>query len=55
LKQSVGYEMARDVRHLPLFTDGSRPIYLENNARGQIGQEELHTMETIQILRDYDN
>ena len=29
-------------------------IYLEEYARGQIGQEELHTMEITKMLRDYE-
>ena len=33
--------------------DGSS-IYLEEYARGQIGQEELHTMEITKMLRDYE-
>lgn len=32
-----------------------RSIYLEEFARGQIGQEELHTMEITKMLRDYEN
>ncbi len=31
-----------------------RSIYLEEYARGQIGQEELHTMEITKMLRDYE-
>lgn len=33
----------------------ARRIYLEEHARGQIGQEALHTMATTQTLRDYDH
>jgi bacterioferritin len=32
----------------------SASIYLEEYARGQIGQEELHTMEITKMLRDYE-
>ena len=31
-----------------------RSIYLEEYARSQIGQEELHTMEITKMLRDYE-
>ncbi|MGK0264981.1 MAG: bacterioferritin, partial [Planctomycetota bacterium] len=30
-----------------------RSIYLEEFARGQIGQEELHVIEMNKLLRDY--
>ena len=53
-QQIVGCERARDPRP-PLFTDGSRPLHLEGNSRGLDGQQELHTMELIQILRNDDN
>ncbi len=31
-----------------------RSVYLEEYARGQIGQEELHIMEITKMLRDYE-
>ena len=36
---------------LDVVTDAS--VYLEEYARGMIGQEELHTMELRKMLRDY--
>ena len=32
-----------------------RSVYLEEYARGQIGQEELHLMEITKMLRDYES
>jgi bacterioferritin len=37
-----------------LIAVADRSIYLEEYARGLIGQEELHTMEIAKMLRDYE-
>ena len=55
LRQIVGYERALRYSTPPLFADSSRTLYLEAHGRERTGQEELHTMEPIQMLRDYDN
>ena len=31
-----------------------KSVYLEEYARGQIAQEELHTIEILKMLRDYE-
>ena len=54
LKESIGHERrALDLyRQLLGLTEG-KSIYLEEYARGQIGQEELHVIEMNKLLRDY--
>ena len=55
LKES--YEHERDAVNLYkklLEVVADRSVYLEEYARGQIGQEELHLMEITKMLRDYE-
>ena len=54
LKESIAHERrALDLyRQLLGLTEG-KSIYLEEYARGQIGQEELHVIEMNKLLRDY--
>jgi bacterioferritin len=54
LRESIGHERhALDLyRQLLALTEG-KSIYLEEYARGQIGQEELHVIEMNKLLRDY--
>jgi bacterioferritin len=54
LSESIAHERrALDLyRQLLELTEG-RSIYLEEYARGQIGQEELHVIEMNKLLRDY--
>jgi bacterioferritin len=54
LRESIGHERhALDLyRQLLTLTEG-KSIYLEEYARGQIGQEELHVIEMNKLLRDY--
>ena len=62
-QHSIGALLHESLQHeqeaLDLYKDllsvveGSS-IYLEDYARGQIGQEELHTMEITKMLRDYE-
>ncbi len=54
LRESIGHERrSLDLyRQLLGLTEGSS-IYLEEYARGQIGQEELHVIEMNKLLRDY--
>ena len=54
LKESIGHERrALDLyRQLLGLTEG-KSVYLEEYARGQIGQEELHVIEMNKLLRDY--
>lgn len=54
LRESIGHERrSLDLyRQLLGLTEGSS-IYLEEFARGQIGQEELHVIEMNKLLRDY--
>ena len=54
LNESIGHERrSLDLyRQLLGLTEGSS-IYLEEYARGQIGQEELHVIEMNKLLRDY--
>ncbi len=54
LRESIGHERrALDLyrRLLELAADNS--VYLEEYARTQIGQEELHVIEMNKLLRDY--
>jgi bacterioferritin len=54
LTESIDHERrALDLyRQLLGLTEG-KSIYLEEYARGQIGQEELHVIEMNKLLRDY--
>lgn len=54
LRESIGHERrSLDLyRQLLGLTEGSS-IYLEEYARSQIGQEELHVIEMNKLLRDY--
>jgi len=55
LRESLEHEEAAVALYkdlLSVVTD--RSIYLEEYARGQIGLEELHTMEINKMLRDYE-
>jgi bacterioferritin len=54
LRESIDHERrALDLyRQLLGLTEG-KSIYLEEYARGQIGQEELHVIEMNKLLRDY--
>lgn len=56
LHESLNHERAALALYKELLTivqDAS--IYLEEYARGMIGQEELHTMELRKMLRDYEH
>lgn len=56
LRESLEHERAAvDLYKDLLAAVADRSIYLEEYARGQIGQEELHTMEITKMLRDYQN
>ena len=55
LKEALAHEQAA----LSLYKDllgvvADASVYLEEYARGMIGQEELHTMELQKMLRDYE-
>lgn len=56
LQESLTHELAALNLYKSLLEeveDGS--IYIEEYARGMIGQEELHSMELKKMLRDYKN
>jgi bacterioferritin len=56
LQESLAHELAALNLYKSLLEeveDGS--IYIEEYARGMIGQEELHSMELKKMLRDYQN
>ena len=56
LKESLAHELLALSLYKTLLKeveDGS--IYIEEYARGMIGQEELHSMELKKMLRDYKN
>ena len=54
LHESLAHETkALDLYKRLLKEVQDRSVYLEEYARGQIGQEELHTMELNKMLRDY--
>ncbi len=56
LEESLTHELAALNLYKTLLMevqDGS--IYIEEYARGMIGQEELHSMELKKMLRDYQN
>lgn len=54
LRESIGHERHALGLYRQLLTliEG-KSIYLEEYARGQIGQEELHVIEMNKLLRDY--
>ena len=55
LRESLEHERtAVDLYKDLLNAVADRSVYLEEYARGQIGQEELHTMEITKMLRDYE-
>jgi len=55
LKESYDHEKtAVDLYKALLDVVADRSVYLEEYARGQIGQEELHLMEITKMLRDYE-
>ena len=63
-QHSIGALLRESLEHertaVGLYKDllaavADRSIYLEEYARGQIGQEELHTMEITKMLRDYED
>ncbi len=54
LNESVAHERrALDLYRQLLDLTQGKSIYLEEYARGQIGQEELHVIEMNKLLRDY--
>jgi bacterioferritin len=54
LLESVNHESAALALYKELLTAvADRSIYLEEYARGLIGQEELHSMELKKMLRDF--
>lgn len=54
LKESVEHERrALDLYRQLMLLSQDRSIYLEEYARSQIGQEELHVIEMNKLLRDY--
>ena len=55
LKESYDHEKtAVNLYKALLEVVADRSVYLEEYARGQIGQEELHLMEITKMLRDYE-
>ena len=55
LRESLEHEQAAVELYKGLLNVvADRSIYLEEYARGQIGQEELHSMEITKMLRDYE-
>ena len=55
LRESLEHESAAVGLYKQLLTVvQDRSVYLEEYARGQIGQEELHIMEITKMLRDYE-
>jgi bacterioferritin len=55
LSESLEHEqMALGLYKKLLKVVADKSIYLEEYARSQIGQEELHTMEITKMLRDYE-
>ncbi|MEM8711959.1 MAG: ferritin-like domain-containing protein [Planctomycetota bacterium] len=54
LTESVAHERrALDLYRKLLELSQEKSVYLEEYARGQIGQEELHVIEMNKLLRDY--
>ena len=55
LRESLEHEQTAVALYKNLLDAvADRSIYLEEYARGQIGQEELHSMEITKMLRDYE-
>ena len=55
LRESLEHEQAAVKLYMELLDEVSgKSVYLEEYARGQIAQEELHTMEITKMLRDYE-
>lgn len=55
LRESLEHEQTAVALYKSLLdVVADRSIYLEEYARGQIGQEELHSMEITKMLRDYE-
>jgi bacterioferritin len=55
LRESLEHEKAAlDIYQTLLTEVTGKSIYLEEYARGQIAQEELHTIEIAKMLRDYE-
>ena len=55
LRESLEHERAAvDLYKDLLGVVADRSVYLEEYARSQIGQEELHIMEITKMLRDYE-
>ena len=55
LRESLEHERAAvDLYKDLLSVVADRSVYLEEYARSQIGQEELHIMEITKMLRDYE-
>jgi bacterioferritin len=56
LNEALGHEqMALGLYKELLGIVADSSVYLEEYARGMIGQEELHTMELKKMLRDYES
>lgn len=56
LRESLEHEQKALRLYVELLQEvRDKSIYLEEYARGQIAQEELHTMEITKMLRDYEN
>jgi bacterioferritin len=56
LRESLEHEQQALRLYVQLLQEvRDKSIYLEEYARGQIAQEELHTMEITKMLRDYEN
>jgi bacterioferritin len=56
LREALAHEQAALALYkdlLDIVSDSS--VYLEEYARGMIGQEELHIMELFKMLRDYED
>jgi bacterioferritin len=55
LRESLEHERTALKLYLQLLDEvRDKSVYLEEYTRGQIAQEELHTMEITKMLRDYE-
>jgi len=55
LRESCEHEQTAVKLYMRLLDEVTgKSVYLEEYARGQIAQEELHTMEITKMLRDYE-
>ena len=55
LRESYEHEQTAVKLYMQLLDEVTgKSVYLEEYARGQIAQEELHTMEITKMLRDYE-